>query len=67
MGGDLAGKAIVPIEGRDDGSFETTFIGETRSGRTAEQLEQLVEAIRFNGLYPWLAPAAEIARTGSRR
>jgi Icc-related predicted phosphoesterase len=62
MGGDLTGKAIVPIESRDDGSFETTFIGETRSGRTAEELEELVQAIRFNGMYPWLAPAAEIAR-----
>lgn len=62
MGGDLTGKAIVPIERRDDGSFETTFIGETRTGRTAEELEELVGAIRFNGMYPWLASAAEIAR-----
>jgi len=62
MGGDLTGKAIVPIESRDDGSFETTFIGETRGGRTPEELDELVEAIRFNGMYPWLAPAAEIAR-----
>src|ERR1700716_769819 len=61
MGGDLTGKAIVPIESRDDGSFSTTFIGETRSGRTAKELEELVEAVRFNGMYPWLAPAAEIA------
>lgn len=62
MGGDLTGKAIVPIESRDDGSFETTFIGETRAGRTPEELDELVEAIRFNGMYPWLASAAEIAR-----
>jgi uncharacterized protein len=62
MGGDLTGKAIVPIESCHDGSFKTTFIGETRSGRTAKELEELVQAIRFNGMYPWLAPAAEIAR-----
>jgi Icc-related predicted phosphoesterase len=62
MGGDLTGKAIVPVESRADGSFSTMFIGETRSGRTAEELEELVQAIRFNGMYPWLAPAAEIAR-----
>jgi Icc-related predicted phosphoesterase len=62
MGGDLTGKAIVPIESRDDGSFSTTFIGETRSGRTANELDELVEAIRFNGMYPWIAPAAEIVR-----
>jgi uncharacterized protein len=62
MGGDLTGKAIVPIETRDDGSFETTFIGETRSGRTPEELRELEEAIRFNGMYPWRASAGEIAR-----
>src|SRR5437667_9207483 len=62
MGGDLTGKAIVPIETRDDGSFEALFIGETRSGKTADELEELMDAIRFNGMYPWLAPSAEIAR-----
>lgn len=62
MGGDLTGKAIVPIETRADGSFTTAFIGETRSGSTPEELEELVEAVRFNGMYPWLAPAGEIAR-----
>jgi uncharacterized protein len=62
MGGDLTGKAIVPIETAADGAFTTTFIGETRSGSTAEELEELLQAVRFNGMYPWLAPADEIAR-----
>src|SRR5437870_1591812 len=55
MGGDLTGKAIVPIETRDDGSFEALFIGETRSGKTAEQLEEtMVEELRR-----WIALADE--------
>lgn len=62
MGGDLTGKAIVPIETRPDGSFTTTFIGEQRSGSTQEELDDLVQAIRFNGMYPWLAAGDEIAR-----
>jgi uncharacterized protein len=62
MGGDLTGKAIVPIETGADGAFTTTFIGETRSGSTREELEELLQAVRFNGMYPWLAPADEIAR-----
>jgi Icc-related predicted phosphoesterase len=62
MGGDLTGKAIVPIEIGAGGAFTTTFIGETRSGSTPEELEELVQAVRFNGMYPWLAPAEEIAR-----
>jgi uncharacterized protein len=62
MGGDLTGKAIVPIETRPDGSFTTTFIGETRSGTTEAELDELLGAIRFNGMYPWPAPADEIVR-----
>jgi Icc-related predicted phosphoesterase len=61
MGGDLSGKAIVPIEIDDAGAFTTTFIGETRAGTTKEELDELVSAIRFNGMYPWLASRAEIA------
>jgi uncharacterized protein len=62
MGGDLTGKAIVPIEIDDAGAFTTTFIGETRSGSTSEELASLEAAIRFNGMYPWIASADEIAR-----
>ena len=62
MGGDLTGKAVVPIEQRADGSFSATFLGEKRSGGTAAELDQLVEAVRYNGMYPWVADAAEIAR-----
>ena len=43
MGGDLTGKAIVPIAMEPDGRF----IGETRSGTTPDQLTDLVEAVRF--------------------
>jgi uncharacterized protein len=62
MGGDLTGKAIVPIEVEPSGAFSTTFIGETRSGAAGKELDELVSAIRFNGMYPWLASPDEIAR-----
>jgi uncharacterized protein len=62
MGGDLTGKAVVPIELRDDGSFSTEFLGETRSGTGDEKLGELTEAIRHNGMYPWPAHPDEIAR-----
>ena len=32
MGGDLTGKAIVPVQVDESGAFTATFIGETRSG-----------------------------------
>jgi Icc-related predicted phosphoesterase len=60
MGGDLTGKAIVPIEVDSHGRFTTTFLGETRSGTTASQLTELREAIRFNGMYPWATSREDI-------
>jgi Icc-related predicted phosphoesterase len=60
MGGDLLGKAIVPIERRDDGTFRVEFLGEERVVGEGQQLDELVAAIRFNGFYPWTASRAEI-------
>ena len=62
MGGDLTGKAIVPIQLDADGSFTAEFLGETRSGRGETSLTELTEAVRYNGMYPWVASADEIAR-----
>ena len=62
MGGDLTGKAIVPIARDADGSFSATFLGETRRGSTQVELDQLADAVRYNGMYPWIARPAEIAR-----
>jgi uncharacterized protein len=60
MGGDLTGKAVVPIALDPDGSFRATFIGEERTGRGEEELAELEAAVRFNGMYPWAAPPEEI-------
>jgi uncharacterized protein len=62
MGGDLTGKAVVPVELGADGSFSTEFLGEIRSGSGDAALGELTEAIRYNGMYPWVASAEEIAR-----
>ncbi len=60
MGGDLTGKAIVPIERNGSGTFTATFLGEARSAKSERQLDELLEAIRYNGMYPWIATAEEI-------
>jgi Icc-related predicted phosphoesterase len=60
MGGDLTGKAIVPIERNGSGSFSATFLGEIRSGSSERELDELLDAIRYNGMYPWMASGAEI-------
>lgn len=59
MGGDLAGKAVVPVLS-DGEEFTAEFLGERRHGRGEQALEQLLAAIRFNGMYPWLASAGEL-------
>ena len=60
MGGDLTGKAVVPITRSSDGMFTAEFLGETRRGAGETALAELTEAIRYNGMYPWIATAAEV-------
>lgn len=60
MGGDLTGKAIVPIERNGNGHFSANFLGEVWSGDTQKQLDELMDAARYNGMYPWLATHEEI-------
>jgi Icc-related predicted phosphoesterase len=62
MGGDLTGKAIVPIECDAFDHFSAEFLGEHHEGSGKEQLGSLLDAIRYNGLYPWVASREEIER-----
>ena len=54
MGGDLCGKALVPVVANHQG-YSAHVGGETRHADTPEELEQLERAIRMNGFYPWRA------------
>jgi uncharacterized protein len=60
MGGDLLGKAVVPIERRLDGTYSFTFQGGERV-IGEDELEDAESSIRFNGFYPWVATRDEIA------
>lgn len=51
MGGDLTGKALVPII-RRNGSYTALVIGEERSASSNEERAELERAIRMNGFYP---------------
>lgn len=62
MGGDLTGKALVPIVRRADGTYEARVIGEQRSARTASELDQLQQAISTNGMYPLIVDEDEAQR-----
>jgi uncharacterized protein len=70
MGGDLTGKALVPIARAGDGSYRARVIGEERVARTAEELDQMQQAISTNGMYPLIVDEGEarlLAEDSSRR
>ena len=70
MGGDLTGKALVPIVREGDGSYSAEVIGERRLARTAEELDQIQRAISTNGMYPLIVDqdeARRIAEDAARR
>jgi Icc-related predicted phosphoesterase len=62
MGGDLTGKALVPIVREGDGSYSARVIGEQRVARSAEELDQMQQAISTNGMYPLIVDQEEARR-----
>lgn len=70
MGGDLTGKALVPIVREGDGTYVARVIGERRIARTAEELDQMQQAISMNGMYPLIVDPDEaraLAEDAERR
>jgi len=70
MGGDLTGKALVPIVREGDGSYSARVIGERRVARTAAELDEMQRAISTNGMYPLIVDQEEaqlLAGDASRR
>ncbi len=70
MGGDLTGKALVPIVREGDGSYLARVIGEQRVARTAEELDGMQKAISTNGMYPLIVDPEEaqaLAASSERR
>jgi Icc-related predicted phosphoesterase len=70
MGGDLTGKALVPIVREGDGAYRARVIGEQRVARSAEELDQMQEAISTNGMYPLIVDPEEarsLAEDSARR
>jgi Icc-related predicted phosphoesterase len=61
MGGDLGGKAIVPIELHGD-RFRAVFLGKQYAGSVDDDLDELKAAVEFNGFYPYVATETELAR-----
>jgi Icc-related predicted phosphoesterase len=60
MGGDLSGKAVVPVIERRPGRWEAAFVGRHVTATTDQRLTELEEDIRFNGMYPFRCSTKEV-------
>ena len=54
MGGDLAGKAVIPIV-RVAGGYRCRFMGRDHELSTEAELKELRSQINYNGFYPYIA------------
>ncbi len=61
LGGDIVGKAIIPITRLAGGKYRAIIFGEERVC-SADELVELERTINFNGLYPWVGDEGEVAR-----
>ena len=61
LGGDVTGKAFVPLVRLDDGAYEARFIGRTEFARNDDELAKLESQVRFNGFYPFRTTTTELA------
>lgn len=64
MGGDITGKAVVPIVRCDGGYRAPQVIGERTA--PAEELDDLERRVRDMGMYPYVAEADELAQAQQR-
>jgi Icc-related predicted phosphoesterase len=60
MGGDLSGKAVVPVIERRPGLWEAAFVGRRVTAKNDRRLTELEEDIRFNGMYPYRCTSDEV-------
>jgi len=53
VGGDVTGKALVPVIERRDGRVEARIAGRVQTARNEAEVAELEARIRFNGFYPY--------------
>jgi uncharacterized protein len=61
LGGDMTGKAIVPIVAQGGGVYKTSLLQQDFELRGADELADLIKRIRSRGYYPYVTNPAEIA------
>lgn len=59
IGGDVTGKAVIPIVEGADGRYTASIAGHA-SVVGQDQLPRILDEIRFNGQYPWVTTPDEL-------
>jgi Icc-related predicted phosphoesterase len=65
MGGDLTGKAVIPIVEDSPGTRVATLFGQRVEVHGEEEVSKLEEQVRANGMYPHLMTREEVDRVAS--
>jgi Icc-related predicted phosphoesterase len=65
MGGDLTGKAVIPLVDDGDGAVTAELFGQPERAATPEEREELEHRIRANGMYPQVMTRAEVERVAA--
>jgi uncharacterized protein len=62
MGGDVTGKAVIPLVEADGGAVVAELFGRPERAGTPEEREELEHRIRSNGMYPQVMSREEVER-----
>jgi len=61
LGGDMTGKAIVPLVKQANGAYQVTLLEQQFSLQTEAEVQDMVKRIKSRGYYPYLTDLDEIA------
>jgi hypothetical protein len=61
LGGDMTGKAIIPIVDQGDGKYKVTLLEQETVLEGEDKVEEMVKIIRNRGYYPYLIDPDEVS------
>ncbi|HUI87800.1 MAG TPA: hypothetical protein VLX61_03640 [Anaerolineales bacterium] len=61
LGGDMTGKAIIPIVAQGDGKHKVTLLDQETILQSKEEVDQMVLTIKNRGYYPYVTNPDEVA------
>lgn len=66
LGGDMTGKAIVPIVAQGEGKYKVTLLDQETMLQSKEEVDQMVATIKNRGYYPYVTDPDEVAEISNK-